>query len=103
MLEWNFEEAKVAWYEDGFVRGYMQGYVEMYELRRKLGIVQDCEEDIEQVREIALEKAQKEILEKGGLEKAMLKIAKKKLAEGSSIQSIHIMTGLDTDTIESLN
>jgi hypothetical protein len=74
---------------------------EVLDLRFEEGIEKGREEGREEGMEIGIEKG----MEKGreeGMEKGMAKVARNALAEGASLEFIHVITGLDMETIERL-
>jgi len=83
--EWNLDDAKQVWYEEGMEKGLEKG--------REEGL----EEGMEKGREEGLEEG----LEKGR-EEGLEKTARNALAAGLSIDTIQKITGLDMDTIKSL-
>jgi predicted transposase/invertase (TIGR01784 family) len=77
ITEWDTEEAKQVWYEEGLEEGLSKG------------------------REEGIEKGREEGIEKGR-ENEKLEIAKTALAKGVFIELIHDITGLDMDTLKKL-
>jgi predicted transposase/invertase (TIGR01784 family) len=73
MTEWNLEDAKQVWYEEGMEEGLEKG----------------------------LEKGREEGLERGR-EEGREEIARNALAEGVSIEIVRKITGLDIETIKNL-
>ena len=73
ITEWNTEEAKEVWYEEGMEEGLERGREE----GREQGLEQGREEGREEIARNALEK-------------------------GLSIETIHDITGLDINTINKL-
>ena len=79
--EWNLDDAKQVWFEEGMEEGLEKG--------REEGL----EEGLEKGREEGLEE---------GLEKGREETARNALAEGVSIEIIQKITGLDMGAIEKL-
>jgi predicted transposase/invertase (TIGR01784 family) len=73
LTEWNLEDAKQVWYEDGLIDGMEKG----------------------------LEKGMEKGLEKG-MEKGLEQTARKALAEGLSIEIVQKITGLSSEEIDKL-
>jgi len=77
LTEWNLDDAKQVWYEDGLLDGLEKGKEE----GREEGLVEGREEGLVEGRE---------------------EIARNALAEGLSVEFVQKITGLDMDTIKNL-
>jgi predicted transposase YdaD len=85
LTEWNIEEAKEVWFEEGWEEGMEKGR--------------------EEGREEGMEKGREEGLEEGlekGLEKGRGEIARNALEEGATLEFVRKITGLDMDAIRDI-
>jgi flagellar biosynthesis/type III secretory pathway protein FliH len=97
LTEWNWDDAKQVWFEEGMEEGLEKGMEEGLEKGRLEGM----EEGLEKGMEEGLEKGRLEGMEEG-LEKGREEIARNALAEGLSAEFVRKITGLDIQSIQKL-